>query len=73
MSQVHLIIWEGRNNTRVLEVWDDIKRANKRCKLYLKKAQPDSGVRGFFGRFVGYKATVYVESFTVNKEYNRDD
>ncbi len=72
MSQVHLIIWEGRNNKTILEVWDDLEKATKRCKLYLKQAQPNSGLRGIIGRLMGYKATVYTESFTVNKKYTRD-
>lgn len=71
MSQIHLVIWAGRNDKTVLEVWDDLEKAKKRCKLYLKQVQPDSGLRGIIGRIGGYKATVYVESFTVNKKYTR--
>ncbi len=73
MSQVHLIIWHGRDHKTILEVWDDLERANNRCELYLKQVQPDSGLRGIIGRMRGYKATVYVKSFTINKEFTGDD
>lgn len=73
MSQIHLVIWAGANNKTVLEVWDTLEKAKERCELYLKQAQTDSGLKGIIERMIGYRATVYVKSFTVNKKYTGDD
>lgn len=66
----YIIMWHGQLHNRILEMWDDLDKANGRAKHFMNMIWDGQSVLGHtFDKTNGYREYVTVEEIEPNIKY----